>query len=135
MSVKLLTDLANMIEDAAIAPADEIVTGRLSDATDVAVQIRDYGGRPPSSVHDGRSYRYPRVQVLVRHTDPVVARERAEAIYDLFLASQSWNTTEATHDGLEYQVIVPLGDLTPISHDIARRTNIAANYEVRHPNE
>lgn len=134
MTTKLLTDLADMIEASTIVAPGVIMTGRLSDDDADAVLIRDYGGLPRVNTHSGYSYRYPRVQVLVRHSDPVTARDRAEAIWQLFDASKRWTVAEATWSGTEYQVIVPLGDLTPVTHDVHGRTQIACNYEVRVPN-
>lgn len=133
MTDQLLLDLADMLDAAAIVPPEVIQLGRLADDDADAVQIRDYGGRPREATHTGATYRFPRVQVVVRHPDPETARTRANAVWRLFDASKRWTVAQATWNGTEYQVIVPLGELFPIAHDLHGRTQIACNYEVRFP--
>jgi hypothetical protein len=129
----LLDDVATLLDAAAIVPVDELVVGRLGDDVDTAVQVRDYGGRPPDQTHTGYAYRFPRVQVIVRDPDPEVARSRAQAIWALLDGTKRWTIAQLTVNGTEYQVVVPLNEPHPIAHDIARRTTIACDYEVRVP--
>lgn len=128
----VIEDLADLIEAATIAPSDEIYVGRLPDDVRIGLQVREYGGRGAAPTHTGATYRYPRVQVVSRHTDPEVAEARAQAVWALLEASKRWDETAATLNGTEYQVIVPLSEVFVLSHDEARSANYACNYEVRY---
>lgn len=133
MTVALLTDLGEILTDANLVTDPDLYLGRMPEDVDSGVQVRDYGGRPVTTTHTGFSYRYPRVQIVVRDPDPVVARQLAEDIYALLLSTQGWDDDDLTINGTTYQVIVPLAELVLLSHDEHERTNISCNYEVRVP--
>jgi hypothetical protein len=127
-----LTDLTELIEAATIATQGvDLFSGHMLDDTSDGVLVRAYGGRPLEQTHDGDTRRFARVQVVVRDTDPEAAYTRAEAIFQLFKGTRSWDDAALLLNGTQYDVIVPLGELFPLTHDTSARAQYAANYEVR----
>lgn len=127
-----LTDLTTLIEAAAIATAGvDLFAMRLPETPAAATVVRSYGGRPREQTHTGSVRRFPRVQVVSRDVNPATAFDTAERIYQLFQSTRGWTDAELLVDGTQYEVIVPLGDLFPLTHDTSGRFLYAANYELR----
>ena len=128
----VVDDLALLLTSNSIVAAPvSLVKGRLPEGPDSLVAITEYGGLPPVVTHDGGVRRYPRCQVIVRDPSPRVARQIAQDIYSLFLATRGWTDTALVVNGTQYEVIVPLQEPFPLSFDTIGRTSIACNYEAR----
>lgn len=129
----ILLDLVQLIETASLGTAaTDLFADRLPEQPDVACAIAVYGGRPREATHDGNLRRFPRVQVVCRHPDPLVAFSRADAIWRLFDSTKSMSNAALLINGTQYEVIVPLGDLVRLTHDSHARAIFSCNYEVRY---
>jgi hypothetical protein len=67
----------------------------------------------------------------VRDPDPLAARVRMEAIWQLFKSTEGWTETQRTVDGATFEVVRPLGEPYSLAFDAHARVVLGCNFELR----
>lgn len=121
-----LVDVATALQTAGVGTIPTSIRyGRLPEDPNNLVVVRGYGGRGPDDTHSGSELRYPRVQIVSRHTSPASAWAKAEEVRAALRA-----LIGVTINGSDYAQMVPTGEPYEIPQDTSGRTVVGCNYEL-----